>query len=123
MRIAALVIGIIAAILGLIAAILALTIGGIGAAAGAQSGPAVLGYAFLGLLFVFLGFLGAGLALAKPKVAGVLLLLTAIGFIFSFSVFAIISGPLFLMASMFAFLGSGRQSKQLPPPSGYWQPQ
>jgi hypothetical protein len=57
------------------------------------------------LIFCFLGFIGAGLALAKPKLSGFILLIAAVGFTVSISWFAIISGPLFLMASFFAFMG------------------
>jgi hypothetical protein len=57
------------------------------------------------LIFCFLGFVGAGFALAKPKLSGVILLISAIGFTISISWFAVISGPLFLMASLFAFMG------------------
>ena len=105
MKVAALVLGVIGGILGLIAALLALSIGGIGRALGADGGSMVVSLGWSSLIFCFLGFIGAGLALAKPKLSGVILLISAIGFTISISWFAIISGPLFLMASLFAFMG------------------
>ena len=105
MRIAALVIGMIAAVLGVFAALLALSVGGLGRAFGAEGGDQVVSLGWSSLIFVFLGFVGSGLALAKPKLSGAILLVSAIGFIISLSWFAVISGPLFLMASLFAFMG------------------
>jgi hypothetical protein len=105
MRIAAMVLGIIAAVLGLLAALLALTVGGIGSAFKAEGAAMVVSLGWSSLIFVFLGFVGAGFALAKPKLSGAILLISGIGFIISISFFAIISGPLFLIASLFAFLG------------------
>lgn len=106
MRVAALVLGLIASVLGIVAALLALSIGGIGKATGAEGGQLVATLGWWSLLFVFVGFIGSGLALTKPKVAGAILLVAGLGFIISISFFAIISGPLFLMASVFAFMGS-----------------
>jgi hypothetical protein len=109
MRIAALVLGIIGAVLGIFAALLALSVGGIGQATGAEGGALVTALGWWSLAFVFLGFVGSGLALARPKLAGALLLVAGVGFFISISFFAIISGPLFLLAAMFAFMGSGRR--------------
>jgi hypothetical protein len=105
MRIAALVLGVIGGVFGIVAALLALSIGGIGQAVGAEGGSMIVSLGWSSLIFCFLGFVGAGFALAKPKLAGALLLVSSIGFTISISWFAIISGPLFLMASLFAFLG------------------
>ena len=105
MKVAALVLGIIGGVLGLFAALLALSIGGIGKALGAEGGETVVSLGWSSLIFCFLGFVGAGFALAKPKLSGVVLLISAIGFTVSISWFAIISGPLFLLASLFAFMG------------------
>jgi hypothetical protein len=105
MRIAAAILGFIGAVFGLFAALLALGIGGLGAAFGAEGGRTVVTLGWSALLFCFLGFLGAGFALAKPRFAGALLLISAIGFMISISWFAIITAPLFLFASFFAFLG------------------
>lgn len=109
MRVAALTLGMIGAVLGLIAALLALSVGGIGNAVGSEGSGTVVTLGWAALAFCFLGFVGSGLALSKPKLAGVLLLITGIGFFISISFFAVVSGPLFLIASLFAFLGRKRQ--------------
>ena len=115
MRIAALVIGITAAVLGLVAVFLAFGLGGIGRAVGAENTQLAIRAGWSSLVFDLLGFLGAGLALAKPKIAGALLLVTAVGFTLSLGWIAIVSGPLFLMAGLFAVMGSGRRPEPTPP--------
>lgn len=105
MKIAALVIGVIGGVFGIIAAVLALTIGGIGTAVGAEGASMVTGLGWLALLFCVIGFLGAGLAMAKPVLGAVLLIVSAVGITISISYFAIASAPLFLIAGILAFFG------------------
>lgn len=109
MRVTALVLGIIAAVLGIVASLIALSLGGIGRAVGAENGELIARLGWWSLFFDFLGFMGSGFALAKPRLAGVLLLVAGIGFFLSISWFAIISGPLFLIAGLFALMGGGRR--------------
>lgn len=105
MRVAALVLGIIGGVLGLLAALFALSIGGIGAALQSEGASSVVSLGWSALLFCFLGFLGSGFALSKPRFSSLVLLVSGIGFLISISWFAVITTPLFLMASLFAFLG------------------
>lgn len=105
MRVAALVIGVIGGVFGIIAAVFALTIGGIGSAVGAEGASTVSGLGWLALLFCVIGFLGAGLAMAKPRIGAALLIVSAIGVTISISYFAIASAPLFLIAGILAFWG------------------
>ena len=108
MRVGALVLGVVGGIFGLIAALLALGIGGAGSAFGTQGSGTVVGLGFSAIAFSLLGLLGAGLAMAKPRFAATLLLVSAIGFLISVSWFALITTPLFLLAGLLAFLGRGR---------------
>lgn len=105
--------GIIAGILGLFTAAFALVVGGLSSLFKVIDGVVliVLGIAAIGCCI--LGLTGAGLSLAKPTVAGVLLLIAGGGFILSVSYFAIVSGPLFLIAGLFALAG---QPKMGPHP-------
>lgn len=114
MRVAAMVLGIIGGVLGLLAALLALSIGGLGSAFEAEGASLIVSLGWSSLFFVFLSFVGSGFALAKPKLAGTLLLVSGLGFIVSISWFAIISGPLFLLASLFAFLGREKRPNVVP---------
>jgi hypothetical protein len=105
-RVGALVIAVIGGLFGIVAALIALSVGGIGKAFNATSYDgqmiANLGWAAMG--FCLLGFIGAGLTMAKPSLGGVLLLIAAVGFLFSVSWFAIITTPLFLLAAGLAFM-------------------
>jgi hypothetical protein len=62
-------------------------------------------------VFCFLGFLGAGLSIAKPRLGSLLLLIAAIGMIISISEVAIGPAPLLLMASLLAFLGRRKKTE------------
>src|ERR1035437_10278852 len=108
MRIAALILGIIGGIIGLFAAGAAIAIGGVGTAVGAnQAGMVVsLGFAAIGLSV--LGIVGAALALAKPKLAGVLMIIAGIGGFIAVSIAYIVAGPLLLIGGLFALLARGR---------------
>jgi hypothetical protein len=103
-RVAALVLGIVGGVLGLLSAVFALGIGGIGSVAGTQGAGTVIGLGWSAMGFAFLGFLGAGLAMGKPRLGGTLLLIAGIGFLISIS-FAVLATPLFLIAALMAFMG------------------
>jgi hypothetical protein len=104
-RIAALVLGVVGGIFGIFAALFALSLGGIGGAFGMKDAAFISDLGMSAMVFCLLGFLGAGLALPKPVVGGVLLLIAAIGFMISVSWFAIVTTPMFLLAAMLAFMG------------------
>lgn len=105
MRIAALILGVVGGIFGIIAALLALSIGGIGSAVGQEGAGMIVGLGWSAFLFCLLGFLGAGLAMGKPRLGALLLAVSGFGFLVSVSWFAIITAPLFLIASLLAFFG------------------
>jgi hypothetical protein len=113
MRVAALVLGVIGGVFGIFASIFALGVGGLGSAVGSQGASTVIGLGWSAMFFCLLGFLGSGLAMAKPKAAALLLLISALGFIVSVSAFAVVTGPLFLIASLLAFLGRGPRQKEV----------
>jgi hypothetical protein len=105
MRIAALIVGIVGGVFGLLSVILGLTLGGIGSATEAEGASTIVGLSFAGLFFCLLGFLGAGLIMAKPLAGSIILLISALGALVSMSFFAIIVSPLFLIAAILGFLG------------------
>jgi hypothetical protein len=113
MRIGALALGIVGGLLGVMSAVTALLLGGIGGAFDAEGSGTIVGLGFSALVFCFLGFLGAGLALAKPRIAGLLLLVSAIGITISISLFAVLAAPLFLIAAILAFLGKQGDSETI----------
>jgi hypothetical protein len=105
MRTGALVLGIIGGIFGIISAVLAFVVGGIGDFFDAEGAETVVGLGWSALFFCLVGLVGAGLAIVRPVIAAVLMLISAIGDTISISLFAIIAAPLFLVAALLAFLG------------------
>ena len=108
MKIAALIIGIFGSMAGFIGAIIGLFIGGIGAAFGAGEEVAWLSFAALGMSIV--GLVGAALAMAKPRAAAGLMVVSAVlGTILIF-VFYILAAVLLIVAAFLAFLGRERKT-------------
>ncbi len=115
MRVAALVLGIIGGVFGIFASVFALGVGGLGSAFGTQGANTIVGLGWSAMFFCLLGFLGSGLSMAKPRAAALLLLVSGLGFIVSVSAFAIVTGPLFLIAALLAFLGrTPRRAQPVP---------
>ncbi|MFH1142001.1 MAG: hypothetical protein V1724_10195 [Chloroflexota bacterium] len=113
MRIAALVIGIIGAMAGFIGGLIALVAGGIAGAFGAESAGTVEGLGLAGIGFSVVGLVGAALAIAKPKVAAILMVISAVGGIISIFVAYILAALLLGIAALLAFLG---RNKRVPAP-------
>lgn len=111
MRIAALVIGIIGGLFGILASILALVIGGVSMTFATSGGGTVTTLGFVALFLSLVGFVGAGLAMAKPRAAAVILLVTGIGMIIAISLFGLIAAPLFFISALFAFLGRRKRPR------------
>lgn len=105
MRTGALVLGIIAGIFGILSAVLALFVGGMGTAFESEGAGTVVGLGWSALGFSLLGLIGAALAMAKPILAAVIMLVAAVAIGISISLFAVIATPLFLVAALLAFLG------------------
>ena len=114
MRGGALALGLTGGIIGLIAAVMALVIGGVGGALSSGSTDAstqqtfgmvvVGGWIALGASIV--GIIGGALAMGKPVLGGVLMLIAAVAGVIGISLFYVISGPLLLIGAILAFVGS-----------------
>jgi hypothetical protein len=111
MRIAAMILGILGGLTGLVAATFALSLGGINSAVGgtADTTSTMSGLGAAAFAFSVLALVGAGLAMAKPRLSALLLLIAGLGTLISVSWFAIFPTPLELIASLLAFLGRGRR--------------
>jgi|GEM_PF-2209901 len=130
MRGGSLALGLTGGIIGLIAAVVALAIGGIGGALSTGSADAttqqtfgmvvVGGWIALGASIV--GIVGGALAMAKPVIGGVLMLVAAIAGFIGISLFYVISGPLLLVGAILAFVGSRRPRPSAPQlaPAAMW---
>jgi len=104
-RTGALVLGIIAGLFGIFSALVVLLFGGLGDVVDAEGAEGVYGSAIGAFSFGILRLLGAALALAKPRVAAALMVVSAVGITISISMFALIAAPLFLIAAALAFFG------------------
>ncbi|WP_411552178.1 DUF4064 domain-containing protein [Paenibacillus lautus] len=104
--------GLIAGIFGIIASIIALFIGGVDAAFSDSGSSSITGLAISAMLFSILGIIGAAMAKAKPKVAGVIMLVSGIAGFISISMFYILSGVLFIIGGFMGILSKkNAQSK------------
>lgn len=119
MRIAALILGILGGLFGLGGALFALFAGGVGSAFNAEGASTVVGLGLAAIPLAILGIIGGSLSLVKPKVAGWLMLISAIGGTIAISAGYIIGGVMLLIGAIFAFLGSRKNNKDatLIPPS------
>lgn len=113
MRIAALVLGIIAGIAGLVSAVFALAVGGLGGAFEAEGSGTIVGLGWSALFFSLFGLVGGALSMAKPRIAAAIMLVASAAILISISMFALIATPLFLVAAVLAFLGRHKQEERI----------
>lgn len=103
MKLAALIVGIFGSMAGFIGAIFGLIVGGIDAAIGGGSQIAWLSFGAMGMSVV--GLVGAALAIAKPRIAvGLMVVSAVLGTIF-ISLFYVPAAVMLVIAALLAFLG------------------
>ena len=103
MKVAGLIVGIFGSVAGFIGAIFALLVGGISAAFGAGSEVAWLGFA--ALIVSIVALVAAALAIAKPRFAAAVMLVSGIVGFVCISAFWIPAGLLLGLGALLAFLG------------------
>ncbi|GAK40790.1 DUF4064 domain-containing protein [Paenibacillus urinalis] len=96
--------GLIAGIFGIIASIVALMIGGVDAAFSDSGTSSITGLAISAMIFSILGIIGSAMAKSKPKIAGIIMLVSGIAGFISISMFFILSGVLFVVAGFMGIL-------------------
>lgn len=96
------VLGILGGLAGIGGAILALFVGGIGGAFGAQGAGLVSKLGFFAIPLSILGIVGGALASAKPKVAGKLMIVSAIGGFISIFMAYMIAAILLIIGGILA---------------------
>lgn len=107
MRIAALTLGITAGVLGLGMVLVAVALSVTNPAALGESGgplPAIIAIT-VGMACNLLGLTGAALIFVRPRLAGWLMIGAGIGFSLFFLFLALVSGPMFVAAGIFALKG------------------
>jgi hypothetical protein len=106
------VLGIVGGILGLVAAPILFLAGGILAAFGLSSGSTLLGMSVAGGILSIIGIIGAAFVRSRPKVSGVLMLLS--GLLGFFVVLGFWLGALLLLVA--GIIALVRKEKRPPPP-------
>lgn len=111
-RTAEFVLGLIGGIFGFIAAILALMVGGIDAAFSDSGTSEVTGLGWAAFLFSALAIVGSVVVRSKPKVGGILLIISAIGGFISIFMFYLISAVLIIIAGIMGVVRKDKDSIQ-----------
>jgi hypothetical protein len=106
MKTAALVLGIIGGIGGFIGAILVLVVGGIGGAFGAEGAGTMVGLGWAAIPISILGIFGGAFSRAKPKAAGIIMLISGIGGFIAISGGYLFGGPLLILGGILALIAS-----------------
>lgn len=105
--------GLIGGIIGFICALAALFIGGIGEAFNAEGAETVGNLGVAAIVFSIIAIIGAALVKSKPKFAGVLFVISAIGGFISISMFYILPGILILIAGIMALFKKEQEDKKV----------
>ena len=109
MRIAALVLGIVGGLLGIGAGLLViLTSSGSGFTVGSVKPEFIFALGWAAFPLSMMGIVGGALAVAKPKVAGILMLISAVGGALVIALGYTISAPLLLTGGILALQSEGR---------------
>lgn len=114
MKIAALILGIIAGLAGLVGAGVALVVGGLGSALQTSGSSTVMGGAFAALAFSILGIVGAAIALKAPRTAGWLMIVAGVGGLIAVSLAYVVSAPLFVIGGILALVGARKPREATP---------
>ncbi len=110
MKIAALILGVIGGIAGIIGSILVLVLGGIGSVIGGEGAGTVTSLGWVALLLSIVAIVGGALSIAKPKVAGIMMLLMGVGGIITVSIGYVVAGPLLIIGGILALVGGRKTS-------------
>lgn len=108
LRIAATVLGIIGGVAGGIGATIAIVIGGIGTAFGDTESSSIAGLGYVALFLAIVGVVGGAIAIPKPKLAGVFMLVSGIGGTIAVSLGFAFGGALLVVGGILALVGARR---------------
>lgn len=113
MRVASAILGIIGGLFGIGGALFALFAGGVASAFNAEGANTVVNLGLAAIPFGILGIVGGALGMSKPKTAGWLMLISAIGGTISISAGYILGGIMLLIGAIFAFIEGKKVTKGL----------
>ena len=115
MKIAALILGILGGLAGLMAAVLVLGVGGFFASLettgfDAEGTSQIIGLGWAAIPIAILGIVGGSISIAKPKIAGILMLISGVGGFIAISAGWIIAGILLIIGGILAIVGNRQKS-------------
>ncbi len=102
MRVAGLVLGLLGGVFGFLGALFA-PIGGVLGVEDASTPPIGLGFA--AVPFAILGVIGGAMALARPKISGIMLIISAVGGIVAIPAAYLLPGILLLVGGILCLKG------------------
>jgi len=109
MKIAALILGLIGGIAGIFGAIFAFGVSGVGTVVGAEDAGSLAGNGIAALIASLLGIVGGAIAIAKPKIAGIFMIIAGVGGLIAVFVAYIIAAPLLVIGGILALVASKKQ--------------
>lgn len=110
-RTAELVLGLIGAIIGVLAGLFVVFVGGVATVLNVAEGSIVSGVAWLSVLFSVVGIVSAVMVKSKTKLAGVLMLIAAIGGFLCLGLFYVLPGVLLLIAGIMGLARKGNSGE------------
>lgn len=103
------VLGLLGGIFGFLGAIIALFIGGVDAAISNSGESTIIGLGWAAIFLSILGIVGSALVKGKPKLGGILMIISAIGGVISISLFYLLPFVLLMIAGL---MGVFRKNKE-----------
>ncbi|MCU9612373.1 DUF4064 domain-containing protein [Caldibacillus lycopersici] len=104
------VLGLLGGIIGVFAAFFALLIGGVDAAFSSDGSSDITGLGWFAIIFSIVGIVGASMVKGKTRLAGILMIISAIGGLISISMFYLVSAILLLIAGLMAVFKKNKKA-------------
>lgn len=98
------VLGLFGGIIGFLAGSVAIIVGSLGSAFAAKGASDIIGLGFGAIIFSIIGIIGAATVKSKTKIAGYLMIISAIGGLICISAFYILSFILLIVAGIMAVI-------------------
>lgn len=99
MKLASLILGLLGGLFGIVAAFLSLFAGGV---TGAEN--SAIAMAYLSIPISLVGLIGGAMAFAKPKAAGIMMLIAGVGGFVTITVAYLLAGPLLIVGAIMALV-------------------
>jgi hypothetical protein len=101
-RTAETILGILGGLFGILGSFFALSIGGIGAAFGADGASDIVNLAWVAILLSIVGLIGGAIASRNAETGGIMMVVCGIGGFIAISMGYIIAGPLLIIGGVLA---------------------